>query len=248
VYFYVKWQPWFEAYEDSTIKDEKDFTSYENAVVFMVSIFQYVGQSIIYSKGAPFRRSIFSNVLLSLAYLLVLAFNLILSLAPIHPLLDEFSLKFIKDIRYKIVIIGIAWAHFFLAFIIESFLLDPDPIVNYDVKEKEVRPSSAKKSCCSGSNKKQIKLSYNDIEYELRNKPNWPVINVETPIQLSKSKKSFVIEPKSVENVPKNVNGGDADVSKVYVEFNNNMNNQPVRKISFNNNNNDYIIEEIDYL
>ena len=60
-FFYVKWQPWFEAYEDSDNKREKNFASYENTAVFTVSCFQYITEAIIFSKGAPYRRSIFSN-------------------------------------------------------------------------------------------------------------------------------------------------------------------------------------------
>lgn len=60
-FFYVKWQPWFEAYEDSDNKREKNFASYENTAVFTVSCFQYITEAVIFSKGAPYRRSIFSN-------------------------------------------------------------------------------------------------------------------------------------------------------------------------------------------
>lgn len=61
VFFYVRWQPWFEAYEDSDNKKEKNFASYENTAVFIVSMFQYLSEAVIFSKGAPYRRSIFSN-------------------------------------------------------------------------------------------------------------------------------------------------------------------------------------------
>ncbi len=60
-FYYVKTQPWFEAYEDSDNKDEKNFACYENTAVFTVSMFQYITEAIIFSKGAPYRRSIFSN-------------------------------------------------------------------------------------------------------------------------------------------------------------------------------------------
>ena len=60
-FYYVKSQPWFEAYEDSDNKIEKNFACYENTAVFTVSMFQYITEAIIFSKGAPYRRSIFSN-------------------------------------------------------------------------------------------------------------------------------------------------------------------------------------------
>jgi cation-transporting ATPase 13A3/4/5 len=235
VFFYVKMQPWYEAYEDSTNKDEKDFTSYENAAVFMVSMFQYVGESIVYSKGAPFRRSILSNFLLVLAYAALIAFNLILSLAPLQPLLDFFSVQFIKDVRFKIVIIGIALAHFFLAFIIESYFLDPDPIVNYDVKEEKLK---------APTKKSKKKLNHNDIEYELVKSPNWPAVQLETPIVVSKSEKSAEVEPKRIENGTMD----HEDVSKVNIKLRNNKNsaNREVSNLRYSSYGE--IIEEIDYL
>jgi cation-transporting P-type ATPase 13A2 len=60
-FFYVRMQPWFEAYEDSPDKSEKNFSSYENTALFCVSLFQYITEAIVFSKGAPYRRSIFSN-------------------------------------------------------------------------------------------------------------------------------------------------------------------------------------------
>lgn len=60
-FLYTRTQVWFEAYEDSENKDEKNFTSYENTAIFLVSMFQYITAAVIFSKGAPYRRSIFSN-------------------------------------------------------------------------------------------------------------------------------------------------------------------------------------------
>ena len=60
-FLYVQGQPWFEAYEDSNNKEEKNYASYENTALFTVSMFQYLTEAVIFSKGAPYRRSIFSN-------------------------------------------------------------------------------------------------------------------------------------------------------------------------------------------
>lgn len=58
---YVTWQPWFEKYDDSPNKEEKNFASYENTIVFCLSMFQYISMAIIFSKGEPYRKMIFTN-------------------------------------------------------------------------------------------------------------------------------------------------------------------------------------------
>ena len=90
-FYYVKWQPWFEAYEDSPNKDEKNFASYENTAVFCVSMFQYISEAVIFSKGAPYRRSIFSNVWFVVMLVFMTAFSVVILLVPYAPLLDFFT-------------------------------------------------------------------------------------------------------------------------------------------------------------
>lgn len=48
----------FEASEDN---EDGYASSYENIAVFIVGSFQYLWSAIIFSKGAPYRLSIFSN-------------------------------------------------------------------------------------------------------------------------------------------------------------------------------------------
>lgn len=41
--------------------EDNDYASYDNFAVASVSFFQYIGTAIIFSKGAPYRKSIFTN-------------------------------------------------------------------------------------------------------------------------------------------------------------------------------------------
>jgi len=41
--------------------DDDNYTCHEVTVVFCISSFQYITLSVIFSKGTPFRRSIFTN-------------------------------------------------------------------------------------------------------------------------------------------------------------------------------------------
>ena len=41
--------------------EDDDYECHENAAVFLVSAYQYIILSVTFSKGAPFRKSIFTN-------------------------------------------------------------------------------------------------------------------------------------------------------------------------------------------
>jgi magnesium-transporting ATPase (P-type) len=56
VFFYVQWQPWFVAYEDS-----ESYASYQNSAIFIISMFQYLYLPVVFSKSTPFRKTIFTN-------------------------------------------------------------------------------------------------------------------------------------------------------------------------------------------
>ena len=68
----------YEPYEFNT---DKIFISHINTAVFLQSTFQYIWESIVFSRGAPYRRSIFSNCLF--------IFNEIRS----SPLIERFSFQ-----------------------------------------------------------------------------------------------------------------------------------------------------------
>lgn len=176
-FFYVKWQPWFEAYEDSSNKREKNFASYENTAVFTVSMFQYLTEAVIFSKGAPYRRSIFSNFLFMSILILLLIMSLIISLAPIIPIYEFLTLRLIPDIKFRMILVGISLLHFFLAFIFESYVIDSDFLANYSAKRKSSKLSLEDEDKMKCYPKRAANQTpYQKIEFEIRKKPHWPPI------------------------------------------------------------------------
>lgn len=54
----VKAQPW---YKEHITEDEDDLTSHDNYALFASSVFQYITLAVVFSKGKPYRQSLYSN-------------------------------------------------------------------------------------------------------------------------------------------------------------------------------------------
>lgn len=79
VFFWVKYQAF---YEDFTYdpKREDNEESYENSVVYLVSVYQYLITCIAFSVSKPFRKPLYTNAWFSISIALLLVFNILFTL------------------------------------------------------------------------------------------------------------------------------------------------------------------------
>ena len=120
---YVKLQPWYESFAEE-ITTAGYLGPYENSAVFTVSLFQYITAGVIFSKGMPYRKNIFTNKLLIFFILFSTLINLFLGLNQFKFVLNVIVMRFIPDLKFRFVIIGLSVIHFFIAFLFESFVFD----------------------------------------------------------------------------------------------------------------------------
>ena len=60
--FYKKFFWRFEPFEDTNSDGEEYvYACYDNTSIFIISMFQYITMAVIFSKGFPYRKSIFTN-------------------------------------------------------------------------------------------------------------------------------------------------------------------------------------------
>ncbi|KAL3321032.1 hypothetical protein Ciccas_000270 [Cichlidogyrus casuarinus] len=121
-FFYVQAQPWYKDYVQID-PDKYEYYNYDISSLFIVSVYQYIILAIVFSKGAPYRKSIISNriFLLNLAATIVL--TLVITVYPIEALTKYYSLMSFPVYETQAILLGfvifnVVFAHLF------EFLID----------------------------------------------------------------------------------------------------------------------------
>ena len=66
---------------------------YDTTVIFTVSCFQYLSLATVFSKGRPYRKPFYSNILFFISLLALGSFTVLIYLNPAPPLGEFFGLK-----------------------------------------------------------------------------------------------------------------------------------------------------------
>ncbi|XP_029084793.1 cation-transporting ATPase 13A2 isoform X1 [Monodon monoceros] len=119
-YFLTVAQPWFVPL-NRTVPAPDNLPNYENTVVFCLSSFQYLILAMAVSKGAPFRRPLYTNVPFLVALVLLGSVLVGLLLAP-GLLQGLLALRSIADTYFKLLLLGLVAFNFVGAFMLESVL------------------------------------------------------------------------------------------------------------------------------
>uniref|UniRef100_A0A8C4M8H5 Polyamine-transporting ATPase 13A2 n=1 Tax=Equus asinus TaxID=9793 RepID=A0A8C4M8H5_EQUAS len=119
-YFLTVAQPWFVPL-NRTVPAPDNLPNYENTVVFSLSSFQYLILAAAVSKGAPFRRPIYTNVPFLVA--LALLSSILVGLLLVPGLLQgPLALRDIADTCFKLLLLALVAFNFVGAFMLESVL------------------------------------------------------------------------------------------------------------------------------
>ncbi|KAM9299549.1 polyamine-transporting ATPase 13A2 [Gastrophryne carolinensis] len=158
-YFLTTSQPWFQPV-NVTSPTKYHLPNYENTAVSCVSGFQYLILAVVLSKGYPFRKPLYTNVLFLCDLLLLLGLMLWITLYPLPFMRNLLNLHLIDDLNFKFVLVGIAAVNFIAAYLLET-LLDHG---FFSFLRKLRR-------------KKEPKKAYKKLERHLRALPSWPPAN-----------------------------------------------------------------------
>uniref|UniRef100_F7I940 Polyamine-transporting ATPase 13A2 n=1 Tax=Callithrix jacchus TaxID=9483 RepID=F7I940_CALJA len=139
-YFLTLAQPWFVPL-NRTVPAPDNLPNYENTVVFSLSSFQYLILAAAVSKGAPFRRPLYTNVPFLLA--LALLSSILVGLVLVPGLLQgPLALRNITDTCFKLLLLGLVTFNF-----VGAFMLEVGPALGFSSRREGrwgwVDPSSA---------------------------------------------------------------------------------------------------------
>lgn len=120
-YLHVQEQPWFVPFVDN---EEDEYESYENTAVFIISAYQYMTLAIVFSKGKPYRNSIFSNYFFCGNLVFCLACTMWLHIHPMEWFKELMELAEIPSMEYKGLYFGIIAINFLLSILVENYICD----------------------------------------------------------------------------------------------------------------------------
>ncbi|XP_018404242.1 PREDICTED: probable cation-transporting ATPase 13A3 [Cyphomyrmex costatus] len=134
------------------------YTCYENYSVFCVSMFQYITMAIVFSRGNPYRRAIYTNGAFMFSIFLLTTICTYITVYPADWIVNTLELILPPVYDWRLIILMLALANFLTCFFFESFVIER--VIENILMTKLYKPEKSKKQ-------------YVKMEYELKNCENW---------------------------------------------------------------------------
>ncbi|XP_016982334.2 polyamine-transporting ATPase 13A3 isoform X2 [Drosophila rhopaloa] len=152
-------QPWFKPFQHA---DEEHLGCYENYTMFCISSFQYIILAFVFSKGAPYRKPLWSNWPLCLAFIVNACVIVYLVIYPSDWAANFFQLIVPPVMSFRYIMLVYGAAAFICHVFVESFLVEYLVFKKYQVKRDQNWVTSKQK--------------YMRLEYDISKIDNWPLI------------------------------------------------------------------------
>lgn len=120
---------WFEpfGYQEAKAINEESLGCHQNYAIFIISCFQYMTLAIVFSKGAPYRKSIFSNLGLMISICINLAVTCYLALYPLDAIANFMELVLpprSEMIGFGIILMLYGCTNFLIGLFIEQVIVE----------------------------------------------------------------------------------------------------------------------------
>lgn len=148
--------PWYVRH---TYEGEEANECWENYAIFAVSMFQYIILTIVFSHGAPYRKSVLTNRYLMLSVLIMTSVCVYITVAPAQWLVKFLELRMPKDSLFSYILLIIAAVNLIAALFFERF------IVQFLMGEKEMTPQWLKNKRVKKTPHLMIKRQLTNSDY-----------------------------------------------------------------------------------
>ncbi|KAF4078076.1 hypothetical protein AMELA_G00195310 [Ameiurus melas] len=145
---------------NSTVAGAENLPNMEDSSVFALSGFQYIIVCIVVTKGYPYKKPIYKNVVFLFVLLVLFAVMFWLVLGPntvFHRVLQLYN---ITDMNYKLLLVALAALNFFLCYLLEVLV---DTFVPNCLRTLR--------------GKRDSKKQYKRLDAQLAETPSWPPLD-----------------------------------------------------------------------
>ncbi|XP_011495006.1 PREDICTED: probable cation-transporting ATPase 13A3 [Ceratosolen solmsi marchali] len=114
---------WFVPF-NATAENKDDVGCLENYTIFIVSSIQYIILAVVFSKGRPYRKAIWTNYGLLASFVLLSSFSAYLSIGPFEQLAEWFELVLPEDLEFRFILLAYGLANFLISMFVEYFVIE----------------------------------------------------------------------------------------------------------------------------
>lgn len=122
--WHLRQMPWFVPFNATATEDKDDVGCLENYTVFIVSSMQYIILAVAFSKGPPYRKSLFTNYGLLTSFVFLSLFSIYLAICPFEWLANWFQLVLPSDLSFRFILVGYGVINFVIALLIEYIFVE----------------------------------------------------------------------------------------------------------------------------
>ena len=121
--WHLRQMEWFTPF-NITAEDKDDVGCLENYTIFIISSFQYIMLAVVFSKGPPYRKSLFTNYGLLAAFILLTLFSTYLAIYPFQWLQDQFELVLPEDMNFRFILVAYGIVNFIISILVEQYFVE----------------------------------------------------------------------------------------------------------------------------
>ncbi|XP_057320538.1 polyamine-transporting ATPase 13A3-like isoform X2 [Microplitis mediator] len=163
-YFNLQQYDWYKPYNIRVKEGKTDYGCYENYTMFVMSSMQSIIIALAFSKGHPYRKSIFSIRGLGIYTIIITLFTAYLAISPFEWLRNRLELEMPPEMSFRIRLVLYCAAHFIVSLLVEYYMVDY---------------LAASKLCCGRHDNDKSRRKFLAIERDLSKNTKWPPLTQE---------------------------------------------------------------------